>query len=530
MNNFIGTQTLVQLALRRDRVRLPAWLLGIAVMVGLITLGNAEFSAQEMKEMIIMASSSPGMRLFIAPIMEGNIGELGPFFLLRTSFIIAILVAMMNIQAVVRHTRENEETGCAEMLGSMVLGRYASLASALIVAVGANILMALLIALALMANDQPAVGSFAAGASFAAFGLVFAGVAAVTTQLSESARGSSGLASVTLAFAFLLNALGNVLGEVREGGLGFESTWIVWLSPLGWVQQVFAYGENNWWILTLFALMFTVLAYGSSILVNRRDVGRGILPARPGPATASPWLLSPLGLAWRLQRGTLLGWVIAITVFGAIFGAASQEYASTIEGIELFQNIALSAEYFLFSLISIIAAIIAFYTMQAIMRLRAEEAGGPLESVLATAVSRFQVFSSHIAVSVFGTVALLSLFALSSALAAGLSAGETLDLLKAALFQGAAVMTLAGFVIAAYGLLPRVAGTLSMLVVLVSLLAGGFGDLLNLPEVLQEMSPFSHVAPFPADVTTASIAALLGIGLVLASIGLVAFRRRDLSL
>lgn len=529
MNHLTGTRILLQLALRRDRVRLPAWLAGIALLVAAIARGNAEFSAQEMNEMVVMASASPGMRLFIAPITEAGMGELGPFFLLRTSFIIAILAAMMTIQIIIRHTRDNEETGCAEMLGSTVVGRHAGLTAALIVAVAANMILAVLVALALMANAQPPAGSFAAGLSYGAFGVVFAGIAAVTVQLSESTRGAGGLGSIVLAAAFLVNSLGNVLGEVRDSGYGFESAWIVWCSPLGWVQQILPYGENNWWILSLFPLLFAILVYASLLFVNRRDVGRGILPARPGPAQAATWLLSPLGLAWRLQRGALLGWAVPVTVFGIIFGAASQEFAATIEDIDVFQRFALSAEYFIFSLISIMAAVIAIYTMQSLLRMRSEENGGPLESVLATSVSRPGWKLSHIAVSVGGTFFLLALFAASTALAAGAGA-ELTEYLRAALLQGTAVFALAGFVIAAYALLPRQAGILSLAAVLLSLLAGTFGSLLNLPEGIKNMSPFSHVAMIPSEAVPLSVASLLGVGFILTLAGLAAFNRRDLSL
>jgi polyether ionophore transport system permease protein len=51
-----------------------------------------------------------------------------------------------------------------------------------------------------------------------------------------------------------------------------------------------------------------VLAAVAFALLARRDVGAGVLPARLGPATAAPWLRSPLALAWRLHRGMLLAW------------------------------------------------------------------------------------------------------------------------------------------------------------------------------------------------------------------------------
>ena len=39
---------------------------------------------------------------------------------------------------------------------------------------------------------------------------------------------------------------------------------------------------------------------------------------RLGPAVATPNLNSPLALAWRLQRGTLLAWTVGFAVLGAV--------------------------------------------------------------------------------------------------------------------------------------------------------------------------------------------------------------------
>ena len=56
-------------------------------------------------------------------------------------------------------------------------------------------------------------------------------------------------------------------------------------------------------------------------LLDRRDFGAGLVPSRPGRATASAALGSPLGLAWRLQRGALIGWALGLFLLGAAYGS-----------------------------------------------------------------------------------------------------------------------------------------------------------------------------------------------------------------
>ena len=81
-------------------------------------------------------------------------------------------------------------------------------------------MLAPLLGLAMIANGQPSAGSFAAGAAIAAVGVAFTGVAAVTSQLSSTARGANGLAMAALAVAFVVSGVGNMLGHVDDSGAG----------------------------------------------------------------------------------------------------------------------------------------------------------------------------------------------------------------------------------------------------------------------------------------------------------------------
>lgn len=62
-------------------------------------------------------------------------------------------------------------------------------------------------------------------------------------------------------------------------------------------------------------------------MLNRRDFGAGLVPQRPGRATASRALASPLGLAWRLQRGSLIGWTAGVLLTGVVFGSFGNSVA-----------------------------------------------------------------------------------------------------------------------------------------------------------------------------------------------------------
>src|SRR5262249_59115279 len=94
-----------------------------------------------------------------------------------------------------------------------------------------------------------------------------------------------------------------------------------WPPPMGGSQQLRPYGPLRWWVLVipvLFTIAVTAVAY---VLAGRRDLGTGLLPVRPGPPVAGASLDGPLGLAWRLQRGTLLAWAAGPAVYGPVIGA-----------------------------------------------------------------------------------------------------------------------------------------------------------------------------------------------------------------
>ena len=509
MTALSGTGALTMLALRRDRLKLSAYVCGeVALMAGMVAMWNAD-THQALVEEIELFAGTPALRIF--GVVSGV--SIGSAFMTRGYLLLAVLAALMSALAVVRHTRQNEETGRAEMVGAAVVGRHAGLAAALIVTVGANIVLAGLLGLAGIVTGLPATGSFMAGLAVGAIGIVFAGIAAVTVQLSSTTRGASGLAAAVLALAFLVSGLGNMLGTVDASGVRVVSAWPVWLSPVGWGQQMRPFGGDIWWPLCLFAVAFVALVAAASMLATRRDVGSGILADRRGHAEAAPQLLSPFGLAWRLQRGALLGWAVGLAGFGLIFGAIIDEIKDTGGATADFYARMTGSDEMVeawgTSMVEMVGMVVAVYAVQILLRMRAEEADGPLEPVLATAVSRPRWVMSHILNAGLGALLLLLVFTVSMGLTAGLVLGDVPGqlraLVEAGLVQWPGVMVIGGVVVAATALLPRWASPVSWAVVMVSILLGPlFGAAtFQLPPWVQDISPFTHIPKAPAVAITA---------------------------
>lgn len=539
MSGFTGTIRLVRLALRRDRFTLPAWILGMAAFLAATTAmfvdsytDNPELLAPDTR----MVIENPGMRV-LGLVTEATVGG---YTLHRDALTLAVLAAMMSVLAVVRHTRQGEELGRAEMLGAGVVGRYAPLAAAVLVTLAANVALAMLLALGMIVVGQPVAGALVGGTSIALVGVAFTGVAAVTSQLASTTRGASGLASAVLGISFLLAALGNMTGTIDSAALRVTSAWPAWLSPIGWGQQMRPFADNLWWPAGLAAVTVGLLSCAAVALAGRRDLGRGMLPERRGPAHAGSSLLSPSGLVWRLQRGTLMGWAVGLLGFGLVFGALSEQIGGlegdATEWYESFGgNVDLIGAYWA-SMMQVAGTAVGAYAVALLLRLHHDEAQGTLEPVLGTAVSRLRWLAAYAVNALVGATLLIVLFAVAMVVTGGLVLGGTGallgDLVGAALVQLPAIAALGAAVVTVMMLLPRWSVGLSWALVIGSIVVGPmFGPSLGLPSWLLDLSPFNHVPNAPA--VAISLGPVLGLTLacvLLAAVSAATLRHRDLAL
>jgi len=534
-----GTRRLLRLAARRDRIVLPVWVLSLGVLwlASVASIAGLYGSEADRVQYAVAVAPSVIARAFEGPIFGTSLGAI---LMTETFGMFAVLVAVMSLQAVVRHTRLEEETGRAELVGSAVVGRHAPLTAALLLTFTANLVVGALTAVILLAYDLPVAGSLLAGLLLTGVGWSFAGVAAITAQVSASARGANGMAGAVVGLAYFLRAVGDGLGEVAPSGVEVTSAWPSWLSPIGWGQQGRAFAGDRFWVLALFAVLVVATVAVAFALTRHRDVGVGMRPVRPGPANASAALRSPLGLAWRLQRGSVLGWSAGLIIASAVFGAIGDEVDAFLETseelVELFAQLGGSevlVDLFIVFLMGLLAVAVGAFAVQGVLRLRTEELAGRAEPLLSTAVSRRRWVASHLTVVVVGSAGMLLASGLAGGAAYGLVTGEWggrfWDWVLAAAVGVPAVWVLAALVVAAVGLVPRWAVAIGWSALGVSLVMGQLGALFDLPQWVLNVSPFTHVPAVPAEeLEWLPLLVLLAVAAVLTAVGLVAFRRRDL--
>jgi ABC-2 type transport system permease protein len=285
MKGLEGTATLTRLALRRERVMIPGWMvLSVLLVVGIAVNYKRIFPTELIRENFV-AEMSKNLALiaFSGHIVSANLGALVVF---KIGDSVYTLLALMVLLTVFRSTRTEEESGRQDLLSAGVLGRYAPLTASLILACGASLLTGLLCVLGLCGLGLDTTGSLAFGAALAGSGLVFAAIAALVAQLSENTRTAITIGTVALGVSYLLRFIADATSQ----------SWLEWLSPNGWCHLLAPFGNEQWGVAGLMLVVTIIVAAAAYLLVAHRDLGSGLLAPRPGPA-GSTSLRSPFALA-----------------------------------------------------------------------------------------------------------------------------------------------------------------------------------------------------------------------------------------
>jgi ABC-2 type transport system permease protein len=524
VTTLTGTGELLRFGWRRTRVRATVWVVAIEllVLVSAISVKELYPTPEKLAEVAALSQDNVAAIVFNGPAQA--LDTLGGQVAFQIGTFGLVTVALMSIFMIGFLTRVEEENGRTELLLATALGRHAPLAAALLLVGGMNLVLAGLITGSLAALDLPLVGSIAFGLSFLVLGLVFTGIAALAAQVTENARVVYGSCAAVLGLAFALRAV----GDIGDGRLS-------WFSPIGWAQKLRPYAGEQWWALLVPTAALALLLTAAWLLTDRRDVGAGLIQPRLGRATASPSLGRPIGLAVRLQRGSVIGWSSGLLLLGVAYGSVADQIDDFVkDNKDLAEFFAaggadLIDSYFATSLL-MLALIGAGFAVQSVLRLAAEEGSLHAETLLATPISRTTWVTSHVLVAVVGSVIVLALTGLGTAVTYGLIVsdfGDLAALVAAALVYLPAIWVLLGLALTLYGFAPRATAVVWAAYAL-ALLIGLFGDLLDLPGWVNALSPFDHVPALPADdFELLPLLVLTAVGAALTALGLFGFRRRD---
>lgn len=310
-----------------------------------------------------------------------------------------------------------------------------------------------------------------------------------------------------------------------------------WASPVEWMALTRPYSGERSWVLLLPAVVTVALVALAARLEARRDHGAGLRQPRPGRARAGALLSSPAGLAWRLQRGTVLGWTVGLVVFSVAVGSLTPSFSAIFDDVPrlaaILRRVGAGAEVltqgFYVAFLGVLALVAAALGLQLLGRLQQEEAVGHAAVVLSAAVRRPVLAASHLvlALTVPAVLLLVSglLLAMPEAVAEGGAVGDVVTG-AAVLIPG--VWVVVGLAMLLHGWAPSL-GWVAWLVLGWSAVVTWVGALLDLPEWLLELTPFAALPQVPVEsLRWPPVLLTTALAVAFAGAGVVGYRRRDL--
>jgi len=528
VTSFIGTRPLLKVTARQDARNIAPWIAVITMLSASSVLAYAWVfpDQKDRQELASAIGGNPALSLIFGPARDLTTAD--GFNAWRAGLLGAFFSGLMAILIVVRNSRADEDSGRAELLASGVLARPSRLMTAVALASMASVALGVICFLATIACGGGVISSAVLSATFAASGLMFAGVAAVTAQLGSEARTASSLAMATLGILYV------VRGYIDSSG---TAEWAIWVTPFGWLEETRPATGNNPWPLLL-ALVFSIAMVAIAFeLQSRRDFGGGIIASRPGAAHAgivgNVW-----GLALRLHRGALISWLIALAILGLIFGRLStsiDDIAANNPAMADFVSSGGTDEAgltlaFLTTILQMIGILAAVLGVQVTLRIRTEEFEYRVEPLLAGSLRRPVYFATNAAVALFGSALALVVSGTCLGLVAArlddtVSVG---DVFRQAIATIPAAWTLVALALAAVGAVPKLrlvswAGIVATFGITI------LGPTFKFPGWALGISPLYHVPSVAAsDPNWTGLCVVASIGVVLVVIGFVGFSRRDI--
>ena len=158
-----GLGTLLRFTLRRERVRIPVYVVVLAALIASTAAQSEQLypTAASRADYVATVAGNPGLIAMVGPPLA--VTSVGGDVAWQWGAFGAVVAALMSMFIVGRHTRGEEQSGRSELVRASVVGRAAPLTAALIVAAVAQLLMGAATALVMVSFDTPAAGSIALG-------------------------------------------------------------------------------------------------------------------------------------------------------------------------------------------------------------------------------------------------------------------------------------------------------------------------------------------------------------------------------
>lgn len=533
-NNYQQSGFLTRFNLRRDWFLILIWLLILGGLMASVAFKfNDLYGTPTSIASIVSTLKMPAMVSLFGAFVAKPPYTTADVFASEMVVFMALFMAVMNIFFAVRNTRGEESNGMLELIRSHAVGKQSPLLAATLELFLINLFVGLVYFGGLQVSGMHGTsieGNLLIGLGLATSGFMFGSTALLMAQISDNPRGATMLSYLFLGVTYLIRMVTDV-----------ENADLTWWSPFGWVEKMSIYHENNW-LPVIFSLVLTIVLLFLTFYASRhRDVDAGLIATRGGRKRATVLLSGPFSLVLRLDRLSLIVWIISLAIlgisYGSIFGTVGDLLKTNPLMGSLLGQSALNAAGRMIALkfaalLMIVFAVLATVpSVQTLLRINGDERKGWLEQLHAKAVSRAKIFSSYAAVAfIIGTLSLLA--AVSGIWLANTTVMDD-PLSFARLCRGflgylPALYVILGISVLIIGWFPRLQ-TIIWALPVYGLISLYFGNLMNIPDWAQKITPYGWINDVPVkSVDWPQLTLMMVLAVILFIVDFIGYRHRDL--
>ena len=469
-----------------------------------------------------------------------RITTLGGFTDWRAIGITALVASIWGLLAATKALRGEESAGRWELvLAGQTTQRRA--AAGVLAGIGAGLLaMYVLTALlTVIAGTRPSVHIGPGQALFFPLAVVsaaamFAAIGAVASEVMPTRSRAAGLSAAVFGAAFVLRAMGDATSNAH---------WLVYASPLGWVEQLRPLtGAQPLWLLPIAGL---IAACGvATVLLADRDLGASLLADSGTAEPHTAMLGSPVPFALRMSRAVTASWLAAVIALGVLYGSLAkstgQAFASsgslsrftgTLTHVAERQVQLAGTRAFAGIIFLILMTLIMAYVASAMGRVREDEAEGYVDNLVVRRITRQRWLAGRAGLilavlAIAGVLGGISFWITAASEHAGLTFRELLLAGVNAAAPGAALL---GIGVLIFGFVPRLTSSVCWGLLAWAFLLDMLGSAIKVNHWIMDTSLLYHPALAPAVNPNWQIVGIyLAIGCGAAMLGVWRFIQRDL--
>jgi ABC-2 type transport system permease protein len=448
--------------------------------------------------------------------------------------ILSILGSIWGLLTSTRLMRGEEEAGRYDLLlAGQTTRRHA--AGQALAGLGAGLLaLFVLTALGAIVTGRSPSAGFSLGqclyfsVTLVAAAAMFLAIGALASQLAGTRRRAAAMAGVVFGVAYALR----MVADTNQG-----LHWLVWLSPLGWVEETGPLTDPDPAALLPVLVLLIAVTAATLHLAGTRDAGGASLPGRDSSQPHLALLSGSAGLAVRLMRPAAVGWLFAVAVFAVLIGTTAESSARDATGSQTISQAigrlgghgSIVADDLGLTFL-ILALLIALISAGQITAMRTEEADGYLENLLVRPVSRTSWFAGRLGLSsllvlMAGLLAGIGAWAGAASQHSGVRFGSLVTAGLNVVPPGLFLLGLGALVLGAW---PRRTSTVVYGYLAWSFLIEFAGGVVHTSHWLLDTSVFFHMVPAPATSPDwSSMAVITGLGILGALLGGILLCRRD---